>query len=374
MHIVHIITGLDDGGAEGVLFRLCAVSPGDHVVVSLTGEGKYGPLLRAKGVAVHTLGMPRGRLRASALRRLYVLLRTIHPEVVQTWMYHADLIGGIVARLAGCRRVFWNVRNSDLKAGSASWSTIATMRLSALLSRWVPERIACCAHAAAELHQALGYARSKFVIIPNGIDGRRFRIEPSLAHAWRARHGIAEDTRLLGMVGRFAPQKDHLNLIEALRLVRSFGHEVSCVLVGNGVDERSSTLVDAIEEAGLAGSVRLLGSTNDVPAVMNAIDVHVLSSRYGEAFPNVVAEAMACGTPCVVTDVGDARLIVRDTGWVVPPGDAQSLAHAIDAALRERERGAAWEDRCRRASESVHAAYAMPTMVRSYERMWRSHA
>lgn len=370
MRVTHIITGLGDGGAEGVLARLCEASPHHHhEVVSLTDAGKYGPRLRASGITVHTLDQRRGTMSPKALLRMRRLLRASRPDVVQTWMYHGDLVGGLVARWAGSSNVFWNVRNTDLSPGRTPKATILVMRACALTSRWVPTRIACCAERAAALHQRLGYDPRKFVVIPNGIDGDRFVPDPEAGRRWRTEKGIALGSPVIGMVARYDPQKDHANLIEALRLVRADGHPFTCVLAGTGMTEENAALTTAISGAGLTDDVRLLGAVGDVPALMNALDLHVLSSAYGEAFPNAVAEAMACGTPCVVTDVGDASRIVDATGWTVPPADSRALARAIGEALVARER-ASWAERRAAASRRIHETYSLERMVAAYDAMW----
>ena len=106
MKILHIITGLNDGGAEAVLYRLCKFdSAHKHIVVSLMVEGKYGPLLKELGVKLYCLNMPAGRIRFSGMIKLFKLLRQHKPDVIQTWMYHADLIGGVVGRLAGIKNI-----------------------------------------------------------------------------------------------------------------------------------------------------------------------------------------------------------------------------------------------------------------------------
>ena len=138
--VVHIITGLRQGGAESVLQRLVTVTREDvrHIVVSMMGEGVYGESLRAAGIEVETLLMPRGRLSLRGLVRLYRMLRRLKPDVVQTWMYHADLVGGIVARCAGCRSVVWGIRHSDFDRDKTSRSTRLTVKASALMSAHSP--------------------------------------------------------------------------------------------------------------------------------------------------------------------------------------------------------------------------------------------
>lgn len=373
MNILHLITGLSDGGAEAVLYRLCTHDAENrHVVVSMMDEGKYGPLLRAAGVAVHCLGMPRGRVTVRGLWRLWRLLRAERPTVVQTWMYHADLVGGVLARLAGVRAVCWGIHHSNLEPGKSRRATIWVARLDARLSRWVPAAIVCCAAQARDVHVRLGYAAEKFVIIPNGYDVGRFRPDAAARARLRAEWGVPDGVPLLGMVARFDPQKDHANLLAACARLQASGADFAAVLVGTGCDAGNAALVQQLAAAGLTQRVRLLGRRDDVPAVMAALDLHVLSSL-GEAFPNVLAEAMACGTPCVTTDVGDAAQIVGETGWVVPPRDADALAAAIGAALRERaEQPAAWAGRRRAARERVVEHFDIERMAGAYRAVWQT--
>lgn len=370
MQITHIITGLDDGGAEAVLYRLCAWDPSQsYCVVSLMGAGKYGPLLTQAGVRVVRLNMTRGRLTPRGLWELWRLLRREKPDLVQTWMYHADLIGGVVARLAGVRRVVWGIRHSTLEPGKSRRGTIAIARLNAWLSRLVPERIVCCAEVAREVHAALGYAPDKLVVIHNGYDLGRFLPNPAARAQLRAEWRIDADRPVFGMAGRFDPQKDHENLLRALSRLNRSGNPFCCVLVGKGLDSSNRQLVTWLEKYELNRDVLLLGQRSDVPAVMNAIDLHVLSSS-AEAFPNVLAEAMACGTPCVTTDVGDAAVIVGDTGWVVPPSDSDQLATALEAALAARDETSAWRARCDAARQRVEQNFSLEKMISAYHAVW----
>lgn len=371
MNILHIITGLADGGAEAVLYRLCTHDTQNrHVVVSLMDAGKYGPLLQTAGVEVHCLHMPRGRVTAGGLRRLWRLLRAQRPRVVQTWMYHADLVGGALARVAGVPALCWGIRNTSLEPGSSTRSTIWVARICAWLSRWLPRAIVSCSQEAVRVHRALGYAARKFVVIPNGYDLTRFAPDVAARRRLRAEWAVDGSMPLLGMVARFDPQKDHATLVDALaRLVRA-GSRFACVLAGTGVDAGNAALREAIAAAGLETSVRLVGRRDDVPAVMAALDVHVLSSSFGEAFPNVLAEAMACGTPCVTTAVGDAALIVGDTGWVVPPRDPDALADALQQAIEAMQDTPAWQARQARCRQRIAEHFAIEAMVQRYRQVW----
>ncbi|WP_063902568.1 glycosyltransferase [Burkholderia ubonensis] len=371
MRVVHVITCLEQGGAEGVLFRLATFPSSQstaHIVVSLQGLGFYGPRLLEKGIAVIPLGMPKGRVTLSGLHRLYGVLRNAQPDVVQTWMYHSDLIGGLVARFAGIGNLAWGVRHANLDRDKNSPMTLRVARLCARLSHLVPRAIVSCSEEATATHKAFGYDATKFVNIPNGYDLNCFRVDASAREATRRAWNIGPDETLLGCVARWDVQKDHPNLLRALRMLAQQGFRGRCVLVGRNMDEHNAELMSLIRELGIERRVMLVGLRDDIPSILNAVDLLVLSSS-GEAFPNVLVEAMACGTPVVTTDVGDARMIVGDTGWVVRPQDSADLASGLRSALdwlRTTDR-AALAARCR---QRVEQHFSLQKMVCSFERVW----
>jgi glycosyltransferase involved in cell wall biosynthesis len=178
------------------------------------------------------------------------------------------------------------------------------------------------------------------------------------------------------MVGRFDPQKDHPNLLGALAELKGKGHAVRCALVGKGLDRANASLMGSITGFGLSPDreLLLLGQRNDISTVMNALDIHLLSSAYGEAFPNVLAEAMACGTPCVTTDVGDAALIVGETGWVVPPRDSKSLAHSIRSAIKLSQDQPGWKVRQMACRKRIDTEFSIERMVCAYRDVWEGHS
>jgi glycosyltransferase involved in cell wall biosynthesis len=369
-HILHVITGLANGGAEAVLYRLCSTDQANvHTVISLMDEGHYGPRLAGVGVTVHSLGMPRGKVTAGGLVKLWKLIRAARPDVVQTWMYHADLLGGAAARLAGVKAVVWGVHHTTLEPGKSSRMTMLIARVLASLSHWLPRQIALCAEKSARVHTALGYTPGKMVVIANGYDLGNFAPSAQSRSALRDAWGVPAAMPLLGMVSRYDPQKDHANLIRALAWLSDAGHSFRCALVGPGMTNDNAELVHQIDRAGLAQAILLMGPRNDIPAVMNALDLHLLSSS-AEAFPNVLAEAMACGTPCVTTDVGDAALIVGDTGWVAPPGNAEALAAAIGLAMAARGQQD-WSLRQRAARARVEQNFSLDRMVAGYNAVWQ---
>lgn len=369
--IVHIITGLNNGGAEAVLFRLVTHdSLNKHLVISMMNEGKYGFLLEEDGIQVFYLNMPRGRITWRGIKSLWTILSLNKPDVVQTWMYHADLVGGIIARLVGIKNVVWGIRNSTLLSGSTSRLTLIISKICAVLSYVIPRKIITCAKNAMEVHVEQGYCPSKFHVVPNGYDLNQFKPDSVARKKMRLDWEMSENLRLIGMVARFDPQKDISNLLDALVKLKGKVTNFHCLLIGNGMDLDNESLNQLIFAKEMGDYVSPLGSHNDIPAVMNALDIHILSSKFGEAFPNVLAEAMACGTPCIATDVGDANIIINNTGWIVPPQSPQSLSTAIMEALELNQEREAWgllQQRCR---NHIVENFSIDRMVNAYHSVW----
>lgn len=321
-----------------MLYKLLAarVSHRDQAdVVSLTDLGAVGARIRELGIDVTALGMRRGIPDPRALWRLAARIHRTQPDLVHTWMYHADLLGGLAAKLAGRRPVVWSIRQSDLHPVFSRRTTVWTMRTCARLSRRIPGRIVSCSTAARRVHEAVGYDPSKIAVIPNGFDTTLFRPDTAARARVRSELGIADGTSVVGMVARFDPQKDHRLFVRAAGQLRRAVGDVVFVLCGAGIDSSNRPLCEWVREEQLGDCFRLLGERSDMPQLLVALDVAVLCSAYGEGFPNVVGEAMACGVPCVCTDVGDAAEIVGETGLIVPPGGADALGSAIMALLAE---------------------------------------
>jgi len=371
--VLHVITGLGNGGAEAVLLRLIEsdrAMHNHHYVISLTDRGLYADRLESIGVSVESLNCPRGRVTLSGISKLFILMRNIRPDVVQTWMYHSDLIGGIVARMAGIDSIVWGIRHANLDPLYNSASTLRIVRICARLSGWIPKKIVTCSEKAMRLHKSVGYRASKFVQIPNGYSMERLKPDATQRQKIRAELGVASQSFVFGMVARFDGQKDHHNLLEALGLLKIRGIEFTCFLVGSGISFDNEILVGWMRDANVLENVLLLGPRKDIPAVMNAMDVHVLSSL-GEAFPNVLAEAMACGVPCVTTDVGDAAVIVAEHGWVVAPQDAGALADGLTRAHQSFSKNKDdWHKRKVACRSHIMANFELERMCERYRQVW----
>jgi glycosyltransferase involved in cell wall biosynthesis len=325
--ILHVIVGLDAGGAEHVLRRLIESHRGSlefqHSVVSLTDLGEFGSELIAGGIDVQVMGM-RGMTSVPWIMfKLTKLIRQRQPDLVQTWMYHADLMGGVAARAAGNRKVIWGIRSADMIKGTA-YSTRVIRRICAPLSRVVPAIIVCAAEASRITHAAIGYERSKMILIPNGFELPDTSALAQQRRAFRAEHGWSDDEFVVGCVGRFNYYKDHANFVKAAGLLAKRYPTARFLMIGKGLDLNNAELRNLIASTGVPDKFTLLGFRDDVLNCLTALDVFCLSSR-SEGFPNVLGEAMSIGIPCVATDVGDVRTLLSDTGIIVAKENASAL-------------------------------------------------
>lgn len=326
IRVVHVIKSLELGGAETVLRRLIEGSDAGSFsweVVSLTSIGPIGRELQSGGIPVHALEVSEPFGFAAAVPRLARLLRARRPDVVQTWMYHGDLVGGLAARLAGSMAVVWGVHAGSPPLEGASFLERAGLRTNASLSRRVPARIICCSHTTARVHASLGYDKTKMVVVPNG-----FAIDTAPTTSERE-----QNVPVVLRVGRDHPDKDIPTFLGALARIRQEGVEVRGVLVGPGLHRGNRKLVEQVRKAGLSEHVDLLGPRGDVDQLLRAASVAVSSSSGGEGLPLIVGEAMAAATPVVTTDVGDSALVVDDPARVVPPRNHDALGEAIKRVL-----------------------------------------
>jgi len=335
MKLAIVISGLGMGGAESMLLKILTYMDRKQFsphVISLTSTGVMGPRIMALGVPVHAMEMASRRPDPTALWRLAKMLRRLAPDAVHTMMYHANLVGGLATRWAGVSALSWGLHHSDLSGDTNKRSTLAVVRVGALLSGWLPNLILSCSDVAKDVHVRHGYAAGKMVVLPNGFDISSFRPDRGARLRVRQELGMPADTPLVGLIGRFDPQKNHSGFFEAAGLLHRRRPATRFVLAGAAVDPSNPVLMRHIDAQGLGHVTHLLGPRNDVPALMASLDV-LASSSHGEAFPNVLGEAMSCGVPCAVTEVGDSAYIVGDTGRTVPRGDMAGLAAAMDSLL-----------------------------------------
>ncbi len=346
--LVFVTTGLETGGAEMMLLKLVSALPAlgfTCTVVSLRDHGTIGPRIAEQGVQVDALELQQPWRLPATLRRVGALLRRLQPELLVGWMYHGNLAASLAALGFPEARVVWSIRQTLYDLAHERPLTRLVIRAGGRLAAR-PEVIIYNSIVSARQHRAEGYAARRDMVIPNGFDCDVFRPDPAAACRLRGLLGLAGGTPLIGLFARYHRMKDHSTFLRAAEHLVASGSAAHFICAGWGAEAGNPQLADEIGARGLAARMHLLGEVQDTAALLAGLDLLCSSSRSGEGFSNVLGEAMACGVPCAVTDVGDSAMIVGSTGVVVAPGDAAALARGCAALLAEpeavrAERGAA---------------------------------
>ncbi|GLC27474.1 glycosyltransferase [Roseisolibacter agri] len=364
VRVLHVITGLQLGGAEMMLWKLVTGSDRGrfaHEVASMTGGGAIADRIAAAGIPVHLLGDAR-RVDVRLVHRLRALVRRSRPHLLQGWMYHGNALASVVGLLTGVPTM-WNLRTAGVGP-----HTVAD--LSRFISRQ-PTDVITNSERAIAYHEGRGYRPRAWHVIPNGFDLGEFRSDSGARARVRASLGVADDAPLVGTVARFDPMKDYPNFLQAAAHVRRRHPAARFALVGPGVDGSNAELAGEVRRAGLDDAVHLMGARHDVAAVMSAMDVYVQASLY-EGFPNTVGEAMACGLPCAVTDAGDSGAVVGDAGRVVPVRDPAALGEAVSEILALPASARATLGA--RARARAEREFALHAVVARYETLYEARA
>ena len=371
--VLHFITRIGGGGAENFLRGLAAAmrdSPWRTVIVAVkvTPHEAFAGELRALGCVVHDLDS-QALLRPGVWTALRSVIVQERPDVVQTWMHHADLIGGLAAWSAGYHNVVWGVRAMEMhrNPGDSPLKTSLFIKALGWTARWLPRTIITNSKGAIPVHEAMGYPSAKFVWIPNGVNSTRFALRPDVGLQTRAELGLPAGAPVVGFVGRFHRVKGMDLMLKTAALAQARRPGLHLVLVGGTKEDLYPAAAEAFATLPHPEQVRFVPFATATERLYPAFSVFSLCSE-SEAFPNVVLEAMACGVPCATTDAGDCQAMLKDLGEVVMDRDPQTMAAAWERLLslspadreslvaRSRER-AANEYSMARAAERFEAVY-----------------
>ena len=327
--ILYVITGLGTGGAEMMLYKVLSRIDRDKFapeIVSLIDRGTFGDRFEALNIPVHTIDMPVGIPTPKGLVKLVKLINSVQPDLLQGWMYHGN-IAAQVGNLFAQRKVpvCWSIHHSIDSLTNEKFTLASVIRLTIWLSHYV-SKVVFSSQRSKQQHEALGYADRNAQLINDNFDVSRFQPLPEAGNQVRQALKLTEDTLLIGLIARYHPMKDHANFLRAAALIAPDYPQLHFLLIGSDVTLKNSTLAALIEDLQIKDRVHLLGERRDIPQLAAALDIFTSSSAFGEAFPNVIGEAMSCEVPCVVTNIGDSSYIVGDTGLTVPPKNPGALA------------------------------------------------
>ncbi len=375
MKILHVISGLKSGGAEGVMYRLiCNDKKNDHYVISLTDEGFYGHKLKKKKIFLKCLQIKKDIKSIFVFFKLLYFIKKINPEIIQSWMYHGDILGGLAAKLLGKKKIFWNLRNSDLNLKWANKITIFLAKLNSSLSYLIPYKIISCSNKSTKTHLQLGYCKRKITLIDNGFDNVRFNFKENYRAFWRSNLKINRKDIIFCFVGRWSLQKDFKTLFYAFS---NFLHtkknkkKIKLLLIGKDINIKNEYLKKELIKYKLSKNVSLINETEKVNEILNVADIGIFSSKGNEGFPNVIAEKMLTKIPCIVSDVGDAIRIVGNNGLIYKKNNWIDLNKKINIIYDQFIFNPLyWKSKGFFSRKKIEKNFSIKKMVKSYQDTW----
>ena len=371
MKILNIITSLGDGGAEATLYKILSNNKNhhDHFVICLMDKGKYGEKLINNNIKLTTLNLPRGKITLRAIFILFKTIKKISPDVVQTWLYHADFIGGLISKIIGIKKIFWNIRTSEYFSKNISFKTKLIIKINSYLSYFIPNKIIYCSSRSIKIHEEIGFVKKSF-LIRNGFDHILFKEDIVKKNIYREKFNISKDDFVIGFISRFDPIKNHQLLIDSIELLTKDNKikNVKCIFVGKNI--KTNKLINAsINIKKLKNFFILLDQQENIFDYMNILDLHVLPSD-GEGFPNVVAESMCCSIINIARDVGDSSIIISDNNLIFND-NTEELSQLLFKMKKIKENQIdKWLDMKNNVRKNIITNYSIKKMINEYYSLW----
>jgi glycosyltransferase involved in cell wall biosynthesis len=362
--VLFLIRSLNVGGAERQLLTLLQTidrTRFEPVVVTFYAEGLLIPEFVDHKIQVRSAGKKDRWDVIPFLYRLIQIIRAEKPDVINTYLVAANILTILLKPFLLPARIVISIRHSFVRNEDYDRLTTFLYSLENKIAGW-SDLIIINSFIGAELAKKRGIPAGKMVVIPNGIDVEKFHPDTSTREKSKQKYGLPENGIVIGIIGRIDPIKGHKTFLKAAEIIDQIMPGTRYLIVGNGEIQLEKDLTSFSETLCLKDKVYWIPTQKDLLAVYNALDICV-SSSIGEGFPNVIAEAMACGIPCVVTDVGDSARIVGQTGEIVPKENAHKLADAIlllaKKGVEERQ------ELGRKARERIIEMFSVEKMVNS---------
>ncbi len=369
--IIHIISGLGNGGAEACLFRLIIANPDfTHIVISITDKGFYGDILSENNIKVIALNLRSYVFIIPILFKIKNIIVNEKPDVIHSWMYSANLIAGFIGNFLKIKNIIWSVHGS-VHLPSTKLSTFIIILMCSILSWIIPNYIVFVSNYSIKRHLKLGFCKNKIILITNG-----FTIKDQV-NVYRNREflerefSISKDFKIFAMISRYHPVKDFKTLLLSLKKLKENFIFFKCLLIGHNIYQNKE-LEFLVNSYQLNTNVLLVGEIRDISSLMSGFDLLFLSSL-SESFPNVIIEAMANGTPCISTNVGDISLIIdNETGWVIPKSNPQAFSRSILLAINEMDNKFLWNERRLKCISKIKNNYSFEKMNNKYVELWEN--
>ncbi len=365
---VFITSSLALGGSEKTLFNLCKnLSNKKIFIINLSTKQFFSEKLEKEGINLYNCKINKLNFIIKFIKIIYLIFQ-LKPKVIQTWMYHADFLSIFLKLLFPFTKIFWGIRNGSKELKTTTRLIIPIL---VIFSYIVPSKIISCSESSTKMHKNIGYKLSKLITINNGVDIEVFKNQLALRTLFRKQYAIEEASILISMVARWSPQKDHLTVLKAFNILAN-EIDTKCYLfmAGTNIDENNNKLLNEINNIKFQKNIYLLGEVENIERLYNSADVNILCAKRGEGFPNVLCEAMACGTPCISTKSGDALQIVGDLGFIIQENSVSQLVNAMRQSIYEMSNQEDWNRKKNNSIIHIKKQYSMQKMVDKYSKVW----
>ena len=365
--ILHTIIALNNGGSERSLQKLIYNIDNnifENRILCIFNEGYVGKEIEKKGFKVYVLFRKNNIINfLKSIKKI----RKYKPDIIQTWLPHADFLGGFIAFLTGSKNVIWNLRLSNIELKKNKLHSLFFIRFNALLSWFVPKKIICNSSKASKVHINIGYKKDKICYVPNGFDTDRFNSDKQIRRKLRKNYNIPIESKVFGLIGRYTPLKNHIGFLNAAQLILRKNTNVLFLLAGENIDQNNIELMKIIKKNKLEKHIILLGIRDDIENVINCLDFSICCS-YGESFPNIIGESMSCAVPCIVSKVGDCSKIIEDSGWIFKSTSSTDIADKLNEVLKIADYEI--EKKGSIARSIIKEKYSMDISVSKYEKIY----
>lgn len=367
LRIIFITTSLGLGGAEKILYEILKeFKKREILVISLGDKDFFSSKLYNLGIKVEYLNLKNNLSLIYKIFRLINILRKFRPKIIHTWLYKANIIGGIAAKLSGNKFIYWSIHH-DLENEQKSFFRFLFMLISAFASQIIPKKIIFCSKSSAINHINFGFNSKRSIVINNGIDINKFKKDPSIYKEYRKnKFNLKNDTFLIGSIGRYHPIKDQKTLLKALLILKEKNINFKCILAGENLNKKNKYLYKQICELKLNNNIFLMGKIKNIKNILCSLDLLVISSL-SECSPIVLLEAISSDLLCISTNVGDIKNIIQNKNLLFKKRDHEELAKKIIFFMNNRNK---FEINLKESKNIVLTKYSLKKMVNEYRKIY----
>ena len=367
MKIFNIISGLNRGGAETLLYNFIINDfKNTHIIISLSKNGYYKKVLLDKNYEVYDFETDNFFKLFSSTYKIFKILKKHKPNILQTWLYKADFIGSILSLFTNIK-LYWSLHHSKPQNFKINIKTRFSYLILSIFSFVFPNKIFCCGKEVKLFHSKIGYKRSKLKVIFNGYDINKFNLKNN--NKYLTKLSLNNKMFILGTVARWDKYKDFQTLFKSLNILDKHFKNWRLIIAGSNLTNKNNKLRKLIEKNNIIDKVLAIGEINDVENLYKIMSLNLLISK-AEGFPNVLAESMLSGVPCIATDVGDNKLIISEYGMTVKPNDYEDLANKISNFILNLSNKNQHESLKKECRKTIMKNYSLEKMIKNYNEYW----